>query len=94
MYQDNVLNMPGVASIIPEIVIIEPRSLEETLQAIQALRERNIVILKLSELEPSQAQRAVDLVNGGTYAIDGRLKWIGERTFLFTPRCVQVSIQG
>lgn len=94
MYQDNLLNMPGVASKIPEIVVIEPRSLEEALQAIQALQEWNIVILKLSSLEPNQAQRAVDFINGGTYAIDGHTKRIGEQTFLFTPRCVQVTNQG
>lgn len=83
--------MPGAASKIAEIVIIEPRDLSESSQAIQALREWKIVILKLSGLEPSQAQRAADFVTGGTYAIDGRTEWIGERTFLFTPRCVQVS---
>ena len=82
------------ASTIPEIVVIEPLSLEETSLAIQALREWKIVILKLTKLEPKQAQRAVDFVTGGTYAITGRTEWIGEQTFLFTPRCVQVSTPG
>jgi cell division inhibitor SepF len=82
--------MPG-ASTTPEIVVIEPRSLEETSQALQALREWKIVILKLTKLEPKQAQRAADFVTGGTYAINGRTEWIGEKTFLFTPRCVQIS---
>jgi len=54
------------------------------------MEDRN---LKLTKLEPKQAQRAVDFV-GGTYAITGRTEWIGEQTFLFTPRCVQVSTQG
>lgn len=94
VYQDNLLNMPGAASIIPEIVVIEPRDLSETSQAIQALREWKIVILKLTWLEPKVAQRAADFVTGGTYAIDGHTQWIGERTFLFTPRSVQVSTQG
>lgn len=94
MYQDNLLNLPGSTSMIPQqIVIIEPRSFEETSQAIQALRESKMVILKLSKLEPNQAQRAADFVTGGTYAIDGHTEWIGEQTFLFTPRYVQVSAQ-
>lgn len=86
--------MPGAASRIPEIVIIEPRDLSESSQAIQALRELKIVVLKLSKLDPNQAQRVVDFVTGGTYAIDGYTRWIGERTFLFAPRCVQVSTPG
>lgn len=93
MYQNNVVNMPGVAS-IPEILVIDARSLEETSQAIQALRERKIVILKLSGLEPNQAQRAVDFVTGGTYAINGHTELLGEQTFLFTPGCVQVITQA
>lgn len=93
MHQNNVLNMPGVAS-IPEILVIDARSLEETSQAIQALREWKIVILKLTGLEPNQAQRAADFVIGGTYAIDGHIEWIGEQTLLFTPRSVQISTQN
>ena len=93
VYQDNLLNLPGSAGIIPEIVVIEPRYFEETSQAIQALRESKIVILKLSRLEPNQAQRAADFVTGGTYAIDGHTELIGEQIFLFTPRGVQVSTQ-
>ncbi len=77
--------MPGAASRIPEIVVIEPRELSETSLAIQALREWKIVILKLTELESNQAQRAVDFVSGGTYAVDGHTTWIGEKIFLFTP---------
>ena len=90
-YQNNVLNMPGAASRILEILVIEPRSNEETHLAIQALREGKIVILKLSAREPKWAQRTVDFVTGGTYAIDGHTKLIGERTFLCTPRCVRVN---
>ena len=91
VYKDNLLNLPGAASSIPEIVVIEPRSFEEASHAIQALRESKMVILKLSALDPSQAQRAADFVSGGTYAVDGHTERIGEQTFLFTPRCVQVS---
>lgn len=85
--------MLGAVSKIPEIIVIEPQSLEETSQAIQALRELKIVILKLTKLEPKQAQRAVDFVAGGTYAISGHTEWVGEQTFLFTPKSVQVNTE-
>ena len=61
-------------------------------QAIQALRERKSVVLNLTIMDPDQAQRAVDFVAGGTYAMDGHQERIGESIFLFTPNCVQVSM--
>ncbi len=90
----NVIGMPGAANGISEVVVMEPRSFEEMPQVIQALRERKSVVLNLTIMDPDQAQRAVDFVAGGTYAIDGHQERIGESIFLFTPSCVQVSSQS
>jgi cell division inhibitor SepF len=89
----NVIGMPGAVNGISEVVVMEPRSFEEMPMAIQALRERKSVVLNLTIMDPDQAQRAVDFVAGGTYAIDGHQERIGESIFLFTPSCVQVSTQ-
>lgn len=94
MRENNVIGMPRPANGVPEVVIMEPRSFEEMPQAIQALRERKSVVLNLNMMDPDQAQRAVDFVAGGTYAIDGHQERIGESIFLFTPNCVQVSTQS
>jgi cell division inhibitor SepF len=91
---NNVIGMPGAVNGISEVVVMEPRSFEEMPQAIQALRERKSVVLNLTIMDPDQAQRAVDFVAGGTYAIDGHQERIGESIFLFTPSCVQVSTQS
>lgn len=90
----NVINMPGASNGISEVLVLEPRTFEEMPQAIQALRERKSVVLNLTIMDPDQAQRAVDFVAGGTYALDGHQERIGESIFLFTPSCVQVSTQG
>jgi len=42
-------------------------------------------------MDPDQAQRAVDFIAGGTYAIDGHQERIGESIFLFAPSCVSVT---
>ncbi len=55
------------------------------------LRERKSVVLNLNVMDPEEAQRAVDFVAGGTYAIDGHQERIGESIFLFTPNSVKVS---
>jgi cell division inhibitor SepF len=91
---NNVIGMPGAVNGLSEVVVMEPRSFEEMPQAIQALRERKSVVLNLTIMDPDQAQRAVDFVAGGTYAIDGHQERIGESIFLFTPNCVQVTTQA
>lgn len=89
----NVIGMPGTINGLSEVVVMEPRSFEEMPQAIQALRERKSVVLNLTLMDPDQAQRAVDFVAGGTYAIDGHQERVGESIFLFTPNCVAVVTQ-
>jgi cell division inhibitor SepF len=89
----NVIGMPGAANGMSEVMVMEPRTFEEMPQVIRALRERKSVVLNLTIMDPDQAQRAVDFVAGGTYAIDGHQERIGESIFLFTPSCVQVSTQ-
>lgn len=94
MYQNNLLELHRISNKIPEIVIIEPLDSLEACSAIQALHQWKIVILKLSNLEFNQAQRVVDFIAGGTYAINGQAQLIGKQTFLFTPNCVQVITQS
>jgi cell division inhibitor SepF len=89
----NVIGLPGAVSGVSEVVVMEPRTFEEMPQAIQALRQRKSVVLNLTIMDPDQAQRAVDFIAGGTYALDGHQERIGESIFLFTPNCVQVSTQ-
>ncbi|HJN37138.1 MAG TPA: cell division protein SepF [Prochlorococcaceae cyanobacterium Fu_MAG_50] len=87
----NVIGMPGITTASAEVNLMEPRSFDEMPRAIQALRERKTVILNLTMMEPDQAQRAVDFVAGGTFAIDGHQERVGESIFLFAPSCVTVT---
>ena len=77
----NVIGMPGISTAAAEVNLMEPRSFDEMPRAIQALRERKTVILNLTMMEPDQAQRAVDFVAGGTFAIDGHQERVGESIF-------------
>jgi cell division inhibitor SepF len=90
----NVIGMPGISTSLAEVCLMEPRSFDEMPRAIQALRERKTVIINLTMMEPDQAQRAVDFVAGGTFAIDGHQERVGESIFLFAPSCVTVTTSG
>lgn len=88
---NNVVGMPGIMHGVSEMVLIEPRSFEEMPQVIDAIRQRKSVILNMTLIRQEEAQRSVDFVAGGTYAIDGHYERIGDNIFLFTPNCVQVT---
>ncbi len=91
---NNVVGMPGSRLWgSAEVLVLEPRAFEEMPMVIQALKERKSVVLNLTMMDPSQAQRAVDFVAGATYTIDGHQERVGDSIFLFTPNCVQVSSQ-
>ncbi|BAW97267.1 hypothetical protein NIES970_22180 [[Synechococcus] sp. NIES-970] len=92
--RNNVIGLPGVSNSPAEVVVCEPRSFEEMPQIIQALRDRRSIVLNLNMMDPDEAQRAVDFVAGGTFAIDGNQERIGDSIFLFTPNCVQVTNQA
>ncbi|BAZ43243.1 hypothetical protein NIES4102_02430 [Chondrocystis sp. NIES-4102] len=91
MKLNNVIGMPGLANGNSEVIVIEPSSFEEMAQVITALRERKSVVLNLNIMNSEDAQRAVDFVAGGTYAMDGHQERVGEGIFLFTPSSVKVS---
>ena len=91
---NNVVGMPGIMHGVSEMILIEPRSFEEMPQVIDALRARKSVILNMTLIRQEEAQRSVDFVAGGTYAIDGHYERIGDNIFLFTPNCVQVTTTG
>lgn len=90
--QENVIGMPGISSEVSEVVFMQPRSFNEMPQAIQALRERRTIILNLTQMDPEEAQRAVDFVSGGNFATDGSQERLGEGIFLFAPSCVKVTM--
>lgn len=89
--RSNVIGLPGINPSVSEVVVFEPHSFEEMPKVIQALQQRRSVVLNLNVMDPDEAQRAVDFVAGGTYAIDGHQERIGESIFLFTPNTVKVS---
>ena len=51
------------------------------------------VILNLQGVDPGLSIRIIDFASGLTYALDGGMQKIAEKTFLLTPRNVEVSAE-
>jgi cell division inhibitor SepF len=77
-----------------EVLVIEPRAFEESLEIVEHLRARKSVLLNLHLLDNEQSQRVVDFLSGATHAIDGHQQRIGEGVFLFAPANVLISSES
>jgi cell division inhibitor SepF len=77
-----------------EVMVVEPRAFDESLEIINHLRERKSIVINLHLLDTEQSQRVVDFLSGATHAIDGHQQRIGEGVFLFTPPNVAISAES
>lgn len=89
---NNVIWMPTATTLKAAVVVIKLYDLAEITQAIQALQSGKTVVLNLTGIDSKQAQRAIDLVAGASYFMQGKQKRLNESVFLFTPSCVQLSM--
>lgn len=86
-----VISHPNASSY--ELMVVEPRTFEESLEAVNNLRNRKSLILNLHLLDATQCQRVVDFVSGATHAIDGHQQKVGEGVFVFTPKNINISME-
>ncbi len=76
---------------MPEVVVMTPTRFEEAPLALQAVQQLKTVVLHLGAMDSDEAQRVIDFVSGGVYAIDGQSERLGETVFLFAPALVTIE---
>lgn len=74
-----------------EVMVLEPKCFDDSLDVVNNLRDRKSIILNLHLLDAEQSQRVVDFIAGATHALDGNQQRIGEGVFIFTPNNVCIS---
>ena len=87
----NLRVLPQAKSGAHEVVVIEPRAFNESIQIVEALKDKKTVILNLQLLDRENSQRIVDFISGCTHALDGSQKKIGDNVFIFTPSNINIS---
>lgn len=91
--ESKVLSHPSAAA-ASEVLVIEPRMFEESIEIVDHLRNRKSVLLNLHMLDNENSQRVVDFLSGATWAIDGHQQRIGDGVFLFAPASVTISTES
>jgi FtsZ-interacting cell division protein YlmF len=88
-----VIDHPSAAA-ASEVLVIEPRQFEESIEIVEHLRSRKSVLLNLHMLDNENSQRVVDFLSGACHAIDGHQQRIGDGVFLFAPSSVVISSES
>ena len=87
--QSKVVNIH--TAIAAKVMIIKPRDYEEATYICDNLKNRKIIIVNSSELEPKTAQRLLDFMGGASYALGGELQEIEKGVYMLSPSNVEVT---
>jgi cell division inhibitor SepF len=74
-----------------EVCVIKPTYYESTKDIIDNLLDGKSVVLNLEGMKLDLAQRIVDSVSGGCYAISGNIQKISGYIYLVTPNTVDIT---
>ena len=72
---------------------VVPESFNDAQDVGNKFKDSIPVILNLQGVEPALSMRLIDFASGLTYALDGGMQKIADKTFLLTPRNVEVSAE-
>jgi cell division inhibitor SepF len=73
--------------------LVTPYSFNDAQEVADRFKQGVPVILNLQTTEAELAKRLIDFGSGLTYALDGGMQKIADKTFLLTPRNVEVSAE-
>ncbi|MEZ7764705.1 cell division protein SepF [Gemella sp. 27098_8_92] len=73
------------------VILTEPLVFADSKDIIDDIKRNKVVIINLSKLDLETADRLLDFISGGIYALGAKLKTIGEDIYLCVPNGVEVS---
>jgi cell division inhibitor SepF len=76
-----------------QVHLVSPNSFNDAQEVADRFKRGVPVILNLQATEAELSKRLIDFASGLTYALDGGMQKIADKTFLLTPRNVEVSAE-
>lgn len=76
-----------------QVHLVTPRNFNDAQEVADRFKRSIPVILNLQTTGADLSKRLIDFASGLTYALDGGMQKIAEKTFLLTPRNVEVSAE-
>ena len=91
--RSRVLQPVGNGGADVQVHLVTPTSFNDAQEIADRFKRTIPVILNLQTTDSDLAKRLIDFASGLTYALDGGMQKIAEKTFLLTPRNVEVSAE-
>lgn len=73
------------------VCMYNPRSLEEAADACMEIKDKNIVVVNLENVEFEISQRISDFLCGASYALEGNIQLISDKIMIIAPVNVEMS---
>ncbi|MBF0710538.1 MULTISPECIES: cell division protein SepF [unclassified Gemella] len=74
-----------------DVILVEPLVFADCKDIIDNIRANKVLILNLTKLDLQTSDRLLDFISGGIYALDAKLKTIGDEIYLCVPKGVEVA---
>ena len=74
-----------------KVMVVKPGSYDEAREISDAIKNRKIVVVNTTAMETKTAQRLVDFISGGVYALDGHIQKISNSIFLIAPMNYEIT---
>lgn len=85
--------VPGNGGADVRVHLVNPNSFNDAQEVADRFKRGVPVILNLQTTEAELSKRLIDFASGLTYALDGGMQKVAEKTFMLTPRNVEVSAE-
>lgn len=86
---NKVVNIHTASSV--RVVISRPKDYDEATAICDELKNRRIIVVNVSDLEPKTAQRLLDFMGGASYVLNGELQEVEKNVYILSPSNVEVS---
>ncbi len=73
--------------------LVNPNNFNDAQEIADAFKQATPVILNLQTTDSELSKRLIDFASGLTYALEGGMQKIADKTFMLTPRNVEVSAE-
>lgn len=74
-----------------QMKVVRPKKLNEATEIADNLKAGHTIVLNLDDLSDVNARRMLDYIAGVIYAVNGKIERPSERTFLLTPKGVNID---
>ncbi len=75
----------------PEIKTLKPKNFEEARGVVDCLREKLPIVINFEETPEKDFQRIIDFISGSIYALDGDIKSVSSKVYIFAPNNVSLE---